>query len=47
MATVGVILLLLLPFGCFQQTIPQIPEWTEEVEGSGKTSPTGILFKCI
>lgn len=44
MATVGFFLLL---FGCFQQANPQIAEWTEELEGSGKTSPPGVLFDFL
>lgn len=46
MATVGFYLLLLL-FGHFREANPQIPEWTDELEGSGKTPPTCILFKFI
>ncbi|XP_056910916.1 CUB and sushi domain-containing protein 1 isoform X2 [Takifugu flavidus] len=43
MATVGVILLLLLPFGCLQQIIPQIPEWTEELEGVIEWTPEVVI----
>lgn len=44
MANVGFFLLL---FGSFQLAKPQIPEWTEDLEGSGKTSPAGLLFTFL
>ena len=37
-------LLLFSLFGFFQGGISQLPKWTEEVEGSGKTFNGSIMF---
>lgn len=41
MDSLGIYLLLL--FGCFQNNNSQVPGWTEEQEGSGKISSTGVI----